>query len=135
LNLYNYLEHKLPYSGTIKAVIYQDKGLIFFSPISRTIHVSALEQTEMLEKVEYEAVRKTCQMITATVHSELARTGANTDKENGTAKAINEVLTTPSIEAPDIAKSTIIADTTAKSTKTDTPTADAEGKSSADTKQ
>lgn len=128
LNLYSFLEHSFSYNGTIKAILYEDKGLIFFSPISRTIHVSALEQTEMLEKLEYEAVRKTCQIITATVGCEIARNGVNTDGDKSTAKAINEVLTTPSVETPEITKETVSSDTTIDKPISGAVPADGKGK-------
>jgi hypothetical protein len=122
LTLYSFIEHSFSYNGAVKAVLYEDKGPIFFAPISRTIHISALEQTEMLEKLEYEAVKKTCQIITATVRSEIARNGANTDEGN-TAKAIGEVLTTPSVAAPEIKKETASSDTAQGMPITDTNSA------------
>jgi hypothetical protein len=111
LTLYSFKEHSFSYNGTIKAVLYEDKGIIFFTPISRTIHISALEQTDMLEKLEYEAVKKTCQIISAAVGREIARNSANTDEGKGTAKAINEVLTTPNVAAPEIKKGAAGSDT------------------------
>ena len=128
LNIYSFMEHTFSYNGTIRAIEYKNKGLIFFSPISKTIHVSALEQTEMLEKLEYEAVRKTCQMISATIRSETTRNGVNTAEEKATAKAINEVLTTPSVEAPEITTETTRTDTIVKNPVSDTVTTDAKGK-------
>ena len=128
LNIYSFIEHTFSYSGTIRAIEYKDKGLIFFSPISKTIHVSALEQTEILEKLEYEAVRKTCQMISATLQSETTIIGVNTAEKKDTEKATQEVLTTPSVEAPEITTETTSSDTPVKNSASETVPTDAKGK-------
>jgi hypothetical protein len=131
LNIYSFLEHTLSYSGTIKATVFENKGVIFFSPISRAVHISALEQTELLEKVEYEVVRKTCQIISATVGSEISRSGKNSDEEKANDKAIKEVLTTPSVEAADVEKKAVNPDTAVGKPTADTTAANGIEKPSA----
>lgn len=73
LNMYNLSERRLVYAGTIRCVEYESKGLVFFTPVSKSIHISALDQTDILEKLEYKAVDKSSQMISATIRSEIAR--------------------------------------------------------------
>lgn len=73
LSMYNLSERRLVYAGTIRCVEYQNKGLVFFTPVSKAIHISALDQTDILEKLEYKAVDKSSQMISAAIRSEIAR--------------------------------------------------------------
>lgn len=99
LNVYSLSERKLAYAGNIMQIEYLPKGLVFLMPVSKSINISVLEQTELLEKLENSQVTKICQIISAVMHSEIAKTGENIDAANKNAKAINDVLTTPSIEA------------------------------------
>ncbi len=73
LNMYNLSEQRLVYAGTISCVEFENKGLVFFTPVSKSIHISALDQTDILEKLEYKAVDKSSQMISAAIRSEIAR--------------------------------------------------------------
>lgn len=79
LNIFSLSNRSFAYAGTIKATTSKHKGLVFFRPVSDMVHVSALDRTELLEKLEYDAVQKTGRMITAIVRSDFSRVGKNAD--------------------------------------------------------
>lgn len=95
LNIYSLSERKLVYAGNIRQIEYLPKGLLFFESVSESIHISVLEQAELLEKLENDHVTKICQLISAVVHSETAKNGENIDVADKNTKAINDVLKTP----------------------------------------
>jgi len=110
-NIYSLSERKLVFAGNIQVTEYESKGLVFFMPVSKALHISVLEQTELLEKLEFDAVKKSCQIISAIIQSETSRNGGNVDTQKQNEKAINDVTSTPSIEAPTVKKDSIVMKT------------------------
>jgi len=97
LNLYNITEHKSSYSGKIKAVVAEDRGIVIFTPVGRSVHISAIDRTDILEKVENEAARKTCTIIAAAIRSDLARADFVQSKQNPSQVSAADTVQTPGV--------------------------------------
>lgn len=85
LNMYTLSNRDYAYSGDVKAVAYKSRGMAGIGSLEKLVHISALDRAELLEKLEFEAVRISGQMI-----SELCRKalpGKKGVKDEVTAKA------------------------------------------------
>jgi len=134
LFLYNLAEQKFNYSGTIKAVVAEDRGVVFFTPVRTALHVSALDRTDMMEKVGNEVTRKACHAIAASIRSDIARTTTFSNQQPQTTSPEDTVLSknvtvppdsTPLKSAPVAADTsstkTTLKDTSATKTQPKTP--------------
>jgi hypothetical protein len=104
LNIYSMSDRIFVYAGTIKAEYFKSKGAVFFTPVAESFHVSALEQTDILEILENEAVKKTCQVLSSIIRSDIAVHGVNVDTGKVEAKAVDQVLSMPSVGASEVKK-------------------------------
>jgi hypothetical protein len=102
LTMYSLSDRAFAYSGVIKATYSKPKGIVFFRPVDQMTHISALDRTEILEKLEYSVVKNSCKMISAVIRSDLAHNGENVDINKYNVKAVNSVMSVPVMPAKEL---------------------------------
>lgn len=100
LILYALSGQKSSYTGTIKGTVTEDHGYVVFTPIRKAVQISALERTELLEKVENETASKACNIISAAIVSDIAKNEKKTVNDQSPASP-DTVSSKSSPEIPD----------------------------------
>ena len=100
LTMYSLADRTYAYAGNVKATVNKPKGFIFMSPVDKVTHITALDRTELLEKLVYEAVRVSGQMIGAVAKTQNGNeTGPAATVEQYKVPSISDVFAVPSVEA------------------------------------
>lgn len=107
LSMYSLSNRKYAFAGDIVVSASKSKGLVLFDRVDKAVHVSALDRTDLLEKLETEAVRESGRMIAAVVRSENEQDKAmRGDVDRYKVPSLSDVFEVPSVEPP------VVSDTT-----------------------
>jgi hypothetical protein len=103
LSIYDLARNGYVYIGNITALAYKNKGFIFFDNPKKTIHISALDRIELLDKVGRDAVQISNRMISAVLQNEQPSTSETANQEiQNKAPSISDVFSIPSVGAAEV---------------------------------
>jgi hypothetical protein len=102
LTMYSLSEKKFAYSGNVKAEDYKSKGLIFFGSVDQSVHATALDRAEILEKLVNQAVENSGRIISAVAKSQTFTNNKDSDVQQYKVPSISDVFSVPSLEAPNL---------------------------------
>ena len=100
LTMYSLYRRDYAYAGRVQAEVSRSKEAVFFSPVSKVVHVTALERAELLQELGTKAVQISSRMIAAVIQNEQPRPGKAVAKEVKEYKvpSISDVFTVPSMQ-------------------------------------
>lgn len=101
LNVYSLRFRDYTFIGDVRATFTKPKDFIFFYPLERGTHVSALDRTEITAHLIDSASLRAATMISAVVRSELAKSAKlndTTDISKRRESGISDMFNMPSVE-------------------------------------
>lgn len=102
LTMYSLSQKEYAYSGNVNAVDYKSKGLIFLGSVDQSVHATALDRSEILEKLVNQAVENSGRIISAVARSQQFTNNKSSEVQQYKVPSISDVFAVPSLEAPSI---------------------------------
>lgn len=103
LTMYSLENKEFTYNGTLHIKKEKPKGVIWFDKVSKVVHITALEHTEMLENLEQECATQSGAMVESVIRNLTQQENSTLLKVKKTsAPTISDVFTVPSVEAREI---------------------------------
>jgi hypothetical protein len=95
LHIYDFVEKRITYAGTLDASTSEDRGMIFLSPVKRDYHIGAAEHTRIMEMTLNDAVRICSRVIAATISSDNTKAQQERKLEQNSGAILKDTTTKP----------------------------------------
>jgi hypothetical protein len=105
VNMYSLRFKEYAFIGDVTTFAEKSQGLIFFYPLEKGVHVSALDQQEITEKLVAAAAFRSAELITAVVKSEKQKALLVSDSGGMSkykASSISDMFSVPSVEGANL---------------------------------
>jgi hypothetical protein len=105
VNMYSLRYKEYAFIGDVTASAEKPQGFIFFYPLEKGVHISALDQQEITERLVAAAAFRSAELVTAVVKSEKQRALLVSDSSGMSrykATSISDMFNVPSVEGANV---------------------------------
>ncbi len=103
LNIYSLSNQKIVFSGDVRVNSDKYKGINVFRPVEQVVHISAVDRTDLLNKLVREAVKKSEMIISVVLRGDLEKMKTvASQEEQRLIPSLHDVFSVPSMEGSSV---------------------------------